>query len=183
MCKQLKNRFIIRASMIERARQRMQEKQPETSFDVLIDAIYQQETGEKLDCALDYLHDWTKKEPDTFDNKYRNIQNFVSSKFKAEQKAQQEASVEKVDYLKIQQEYSAMIQRLIEQYGINPEEHKQTFIKKLISCIGSQESYLVYKNDRANVLQNKDGKLFGKSKPSSVFLKTKNQIDENNKEL
>ena len=124
LCKTFKKRYIIPASMIERARQRMREKQPETSMDVLIDNIYEQETRKKIDCALEYLHDWTKKEPETFDNKYRNIQNFVSSKLKADQKAKDEASVEKVDYFKIQQEYSAMIQALVEKYGIKPEEQE-----------------------------------------------------------
>ena len=70
-------------------------------MNVLVDDIYDSECRKKLDCALEYLHDWCRREPDTFDNKYRNINNFVSSKFKADQKARDEANVEKIDYYKL----------------------------------------------------------------------------------
>lgn len=45
-----------------------------------------------------------------------------------------------------------MIQNLVEKYNIKPEGLEQPFMKKLLSCIGSQDSFLVYKNDRSNVL-------------------------------
>ena len=79
----------------------MTEKQPETSFDILIDGIYQDNCREKLDTAMEYLHEWCRKSPETFDNKYRNIHNFVSTKAKEDQKAYEESLVEKVDYNKL----------------------------------------------------------------------------------
>lgn len=67
-------------SMIEMARVKMKEKQPETSFDVLIDKIFEDGCRQKLDNALEYLKDWCKKDPEAFENIFRNLNNFIETK-------------------------------------------------------------------------------------------------------
>lgn len=52
-----------------------------------------------------------------------------------------------------------------------------------MSSIGQKNSFLTYKVDRPRVLSNQDGKLFGYSKPESVFKKAVEKIEENDKSL
>jgi hypothetical protein len=60
---------------------------------------------------------------------------------------------------------------LVEEAGITEVDQQQTFIQKIMSSIGQKNSFLTYKVDRPRVLSNQDGKLFGYSKPESVFKK------------
>ena len=86
-------------SMLDKAREKLAQRQPETSFDVLIDNLFEKYTTHRLDGALAYLKDWCQKDPDAFENNFRNINNFIVSKVMNQQKAVDAAKAdERINY-------------------------------------------------------------------------------------
>ena len=78
----------------------MVEKQPETSFDVLIDKIFEDGCRMKINNGLNFIKDWCKRDPKTFENHFRNLNNFIETKvFNMRKQKKEKAGQVRVNYL------------------------------------------------------------------------------------
>ena len=93
----------VSVDMLEEARQAlMQGQRIEMSFNVLIDSLFEEQIRCKMGSALDYLEDWCRKDPKTFEVRFCNIHNFINIKIQEQRrKAARDKKYEKVDYLQL----------------------------------------------------------------------------------
>ena len=66
-----------------------------------------------------------------------------------------------------------MLNELIQKYHIQTVKFTQPYPSRLIGRLGDSGAFLAYKDDRSNVLKDRQGKFFGKGKPEEVYSKMK----------
>lgn len=133
----------------------------------------------KLQAGINFIRDWLRRDPEAFENHFRNLNNFIETKvLDLQQKEKEKKAQVRINYLQLQKDYKKMLEALIEQYQIDVDSYKEPYQQKLMGCLGEPKAFLVYKTDRVNVLRNKDGRFFGYSKAEEVYSKMKRAWDE-----